>query len=147
MPLVLLWQSRLRSVARLWRPTLHLAPATIIPMASGLPKALAQLIPITTYDATTTIFPHPTTLYRTLSRLPKDGVGARVTQRRWAAKGIEGSYWEVTRIKLKPDGQHGKAWGKLVWKGSLTTVFKPLFIDGCCQDKPLIHEKSELEGL
>ncbi|KIM25620.1 hypothetical protein M408DRAFT_331149 [Serendipita vermifera MAFF 305830] len=86
-------------------------------MASGLPKALAQLIPATTYDATTTIFPHPTTLYRTLSRLPKDGVGARVAQRRWTAKGIEGSYWEVTKIRLKPDGQHGKAWGRLVWKG------------------------------
>ena len=119
-------------------------------MASGLPKALAQLIPATTYDATTTIFPHPTTLYRTLSRLPKDGVGARVTQRRWAAKGIEGSYWEVTRMKLKPDAQHGKAWGKLVWKGSFpispVTIASPLTVSFSFVGKVVTEREERIRG-
>ena len=33
-------------------------------------------------------------------------------------KGISDSYWLVTRAQLKCEGQHGKAWGKLVWKGA-----------------------------
>lgn len=86
-------------------------------MAAALPKSLVKLIPPITVDATTTINPHPTTLYRALSRLPRDGIGARLAQCRWDAKGIHGSYWEVTRTKLKLDGTHGKAWGRLVWKG------------------------------
>ncbi|KDQ07737.1 hypothetical protein BOTBODRAFT_166639 [Botryobasidium botryosum FD-172 SS1] len=57
------------------------------------------------------------TLYQVLAKLPENGVGARVTQRRWAAKGIEGSFWEVTRVRLKDEGKHGKVWGKLVWRG------------------------------
>jgi small subunit ribosomal protein S34 len=90
---------------------------------SSIPKAFAKLMPeqATQFDSTTTIFPHPTTLFRTLSRLPRDGVGSRVAQRRWDAKGIHGSYWEVTKTKLKlsEDGKmaHGKAWGRLIWKG------------------------------
>lgn len=92
-------------------------------MAANLPKAISKLIPATTFDATTTVFPHPTTLYRTLSRLPKDGVGSRLAQRRWDAKGIQESYWEVTRTRLKPDGAHGKAWGRLIWRG--LSVYNP----------------------
>ncbi len=57
------------------------------------------------------------TLYRVLSRYPRDGVGQRVHQTRWSAKGIEGCYWEVTRSKLKLEGNHGQVWGKLVWRG------------------------------
>ncbi|KIO19880.1 hypothetical protein M407DRAFT_246026 [Tulasnella calospora MUT 4182] len=56
-------------------------------------------------------------LYQVLSSLPKDGVGARITQARWEKKGIQDSYWEITRVRLKAEGNHGKAWGKLVWKG------------------------------
>lgn len=26
-------------------------------------------------------------------------------------------YWEVTRVRLKDEGRHGKAWGRLVWRG------------------------------
>ncbi|KAI0356509.1 hypothetical protein OH77DRAFT_1452340 [Trametes cingulata] len=59
----------------------------------------------------------PGNLYEVLSRYPQDGVGQRVHQTRWGSKGIAGSYWEVTRTKLKCEGQHGKAWGVLVWKG------------------------------
>ncbi|CCF51002.1 hypothetical protein NDA14_000607 [Ustilago hordei] len=88
-------------------------------------------------------------LYQLLSSLPNDGVGARVRQRRWAAKGLdvpnnvdlkshlkklhtkqggkakkeEGHlcYWEVTKASLKDGGKHGKAWGKLVWRGKPIT--------------------------
>ncbi|KAG6335039.1 hypothetical protein ID866_4041 [Astraeus odoratus] len=59
------------------------------------------------------------TLYQVLSRYPQDGVGQIVHQCRWAQKGIHGSYWKVTRTKLKLEGSHGKAWGKLVWKGKM----------------------------
>lgn len=84
-------------------------------------------------------------LYQLLSSLPNDGVGTRVRQRRWAAKGLdvpksvdlkshltklhteqggkatkeEGHlcYWEITKVRLKDGGKHGKAWGKFVWRG------------------------------
>jgi hypothetical protein len=56
-------------------------------------------------------------LYRVLSRYPRDGVGMRVSQTRWGQKGIAGSYWLVTRTKIKSKEKHGKAWGKLYWKG------------------------------
>lgn len=84
-------------------------------------------------------------LYQLLSSLPNDGVGARVRQRRWEAKGLDvprqvdlkehltklhsnGAqvtkkeqghlcYWEITKVRLKDGGKHGKAWGKLVWRG------------------------------
>lgn len=84
-------------------------------------------------------------LYQMLSTLPKDGVGARVRQRRWAAKGLDVShdvdlkahlaklhhtgatktnkdeghlcYWEITKVRLKDGGNHGKAWGRFVWRG------------------------------
>lgn len=68
------------------------------------------------------------TLYQTLASLPNNGVGAQVSQRRWAAKGIEGSYWEVTKVKLKNEGRNGKAWGKLVWRGKSTLRVE------CCHD-------------
>ena len=57
------------------------------------------------------------TLYQVLSGLPKDGVGLKVSQSRWGKKGISDSYWEITRVRLKDEGNHGKAWGKLVWRG------------------------------
>lgn len=56
-------------------------------------------------------------LYKVLGRHPNDGVGLRVSQTRWGERGISNSYWLVTRSKLKCEGQHGKAWGKLHWKG------------------------------
>lgn len=60
----------------------------------------------------------PGNLYEVLSRHPDGGVGRRVTQCRWGPKGIEGSYWLVTRAKFKLEGKHGKAWGQLFWKGA-----------------------------
>ena len=64
-------------------------------------------------------------LYQVLSRHPRDGVGMTVSQTRWGQKGIGNSYWLVTRTKLKLEGQYGKAWGKLYWKGTrvLSTAF------------------------
>ena len=88
-------------------------------MASSLPPALAKLLPATKATKNATLNPHPTTLYQTLSRLRNDGVGALVAQRRWDAKNIHGCYWKVTRVKLKDEGKHGRAWGRLVWRGWL----------------------------
>lgn len=59
------------------------------------------------------------TLYETLSRLPNDGVGALVRQKRWDVVGRQRTYWEVTRVRLKNEGKNGKAWGRLVYKGML----------------------------
>lgn len=87
-------------------------------LASALPRTLKKLIPEATASQLSV---HPRNLYETLSRLPKDGVGSRVFQTRWQSKGIEGSYYEVTRVRLKDEGKHGKAWGRLVWKGRSVT--------------------------
>ncbi|KZV64085.1 hypothetical protein PENSPDRAFT_588943 [Peniophora sp. CONT] len=56
-------------------------------------------------------------LYQVLSRQPRDGVGATVFQTRWTGKDIVGSHWEVSRVRIKGHGEHGKAWGYLTWKG------------------------------
>ncbi|TKY87003.1 hypothetical protein EX895_003680 [Sporisorium graminicola] len=87
-------------------------------------------------------------LYQLLSSLPNDGVGTRVRQRRWAAKGLDVThdvdlkahltelhqkggkvekeeghvcYWEITKVRLKDGGNHGKAWGRFVWRGKPIT--------------------------
>ena len=79
------------------------------------------------------------TLPQLLASLPSSGVGAKIRQRRWLAKGLDvpagqalsgpvpreeraqageaGCYWLVTRTQLKERGKHGKAWGRLVWRG------------------------------
>ncbi|EIM85585.1 uncharacterized protein STEHIDRAFT_59660 [Stereum hirsutum FP-91666 SS1] len=72
----------------------------------------------------------PGNLYEVLSRHPDGGVGRRVTQCRWGPKGIEGSYWLVTRAKFKLEGKHGKAWGQLFWKGQNVTKGKDERIRG-----------------
>ncbi|KAH9977991.1 hypothetical protein BGW80DRAFT_1285270 [Lactifluus volemus] len=59
----------------------------------------------------------PANLFQVLSRYPTDGVGQRVHQTRWTAKRIVDCYWVITRTSLKNDGTHGKAWGRLVWRG------------------------------
>ncbi|KAI0723037.1 hypothetical protein C8Q76DRAFT_721348 [Earliella scabrosa] len=87
-------------------------------MATSLQSALRKLLPS---QLPPSLSPLPGNLYEVLARFPRDGVGQRVYQTRWGAKGIEGSYWEVTRTSLKCEGQHGKAWGVLVWKGKRTS--------------------------
>jgi small subunit ribosomal protein S34 len=59
----------------------------------------------------------PANLYQVLSRYAADGIGQRVYQTRWTNKGISDCYWTVTRTSLKTGGTHGKAWGRLVWRG------------------------------
>lgn len=99
-------------------------------MASSLPPTVARLIkpnPLAQH--------YSRTLYETLSRMPKDGVGARLTQPRWAAKGIPNCYWEVTKVRIKDEGRHGKAWGRLFWKGeSYAASFFPSLLD-----EPICH--------
>ncbi|KAI0796515.1 hypothetical protein C8Q75DRAFT_710148 [Abortiporus biennis] len=83
-------------------------------MANAVTSALQKLLPS---KLPPSLSSRPGNLYQVLSRYTQDGVGQRMHQTRWGMKGIEGCYWEVTRTKLKLEGQHGKAWGKLVWKG------------------------------
>jgi hypothetical protein len=86
-------------------------------------SVLAKLFP-----STPILTEHSRTLYQVLSRLPKDGVGARVAQTRWAGKGIHGCYWEVTKARLKCEGTHGKAWGRLIWRGSAACAFLRAYV-------------------
>lgn len=92
----------------------------------ALPPSLAKLLAPETSEQLSN---KPRTLYQTLSRLPHDGVGARVFQTRWQSKGIQGCFWDVTRVKLKLEGAHGKAWGKLVWRGEFAQAY--LFYSSC----------------
>jgi len=82
-------------------------------MATNLShKLLSSVLP------TTPFLQRSGSLYQVLSVLPQDGVGTKVTQSRWEKKGIQDSYWEITRVRLRNEGQNGKVWGRLVWKGS-----------------------------
>jgi small subunit ribosomal protein S34 len=77
-------------------------------------RAIQSLLPSTLPPSLRTT---PANLYQVLSRAPGGGVGQRVHQIRWTEKGIRNCYWQVTRTRLKLEGSHGKAWGKLYWKG------------------------------
>lgn len=77
-------------------------------------RAIQSLLPSTLPPSLRTT---PANLYQVLSRAPGGGVGLRVHQIRWTEKGIRNCYWQVTRTRLKLEGSHGKAWGKLYWKG------------------------------
>jgi len=52
-------------------------------------------------------------LFDLLRVLPNSGIGSKVAKQNWR----EERYWEVTRIKIDPDGSHGKVWGTPYWKG------------------------------
>ena len=83
---------------------------------TSVARAIQKLLP---RHLPSTLATHPGSLYQILSRQPKDGVGQRVHQLRWGTKGFENCYWIVTKVVLKNQGKHGKAWGKLVWRGKL----------------------------
>ncbi|TDL29162.1 hypothetical protein BD410DRAFT_6893 [Rickenella mellea] len=83
----------------------------------GLPPSLAKLVSTETTERIANLSAQPRNLFETLSRMPHDGVGARVFQTRWQSKGIEGCCWNITRVQTKLDGTRGKAWGMLVWRG------------------------------
>ncbi|GAA5870569.1 hypothetical protein JCM8547_002050 [Rhodosporidiobolus lusitaniae] len=76
--------------------------------------------------------PRAVQLPRLLSLLPRDGVGAKVFQSRWAGKdlpvpsasSVDGAcYWEITRVRLRyEDGKvKGRSWGRHFHKGKLVT--------------------------
>jgi|TARA_B110000977_G_scaffold76823_1_gene103647 small subunit ribosomal protein S34 len=49
---------------------------------------------------------------------PAYGVGSRFARARWEERGAADSFWTVTRMKPRPSGRSGTAWGFLTWKGS-----------------------------
>ena len=51
-------------------------------------------------------------LYQSCGQMPNHGVGAKFWRKTWP----ENSYWTLTQVDLKDPG-HGKAFGKLTWKG------------------------------
>ncbi|KAF9815543.1 hypothetical protein IEO21_04543 [Rhodonia placenta] len=83
-------------------------------MSSAVAAALKKLLP---KQLPPSLSSRPGNLYEVLARYPQDGIGQRIHQTRWTAKGISDCYWEVTRTKLKLEGMHGKAWGVLTWRG------------------------------
>jgi small subunit ribosomal protein S34 len=85
-------------------------------------KALQKLLPQKLPPSLST---RPGNLYEVISRYPNDGVGRIVHQTRWGRKGIEDSYWRITRSRTKLQGTHGKAWGLLYWKGAFRHVGNP----------------------
>lgn len=83
-------------------------------MNQAATRAFLKLLPSPLPPALRTT---PANLYQVLARHPNDGVGQKVHQIRWTEKGIENCHWQVTKTRLKHEGTHGKAWGKLVWRG------------------------------
>ncbi|KAJ3857147.1 hypothetical protein EV368DRAFT_71168 [Lentinula lateritia] len=96
---------------------------TSIVLSSAAPpnigKSLRRLLPRALPPS---LVAHPGNLYEVLSRTPSGGVGKRVYQPRWSQKNILDCYWVVTRSQFKCEGKHGKAWGKLFWKGRLVST-------------------------
>ena len=126
-------------------------------MAANMTSALKSLLP---KQPPPSLYSRPGSLYEVLARYPKDGVGQHVHQTRWGYKNIVGSYWVVTRSKLKQEGLHGKAWGQLYWKGECSlacsgctytscdleslVIYSPLLILASFQARKL-ERKSKLE--
>ncbi|CEL59509.1 hypothetical protein RSOLAG1IB_03442 [Rhizoctonia solani AG-1 IB] len=97
-------------------------------MASGLRIPISGLKILPT--STSGILNNSKSLFAVLSRLPNDGVGQRVTQPRWEAKGIQDSYYTVTRVRLRANGRTGDARGTITWKGKLLSNGKEQIIRG-----------------
>ncbi|KAI9029843.1 hypothetical protein CLU79DRAFT_732836 [Phycomyces nitens] len=70
-------------------------------------------------------------LYETLSVLPNYGVGSRVVPNKFLNNPtLNDSYYEVTKVHLKPGLKHGRAWGVQVLKGRTIADGKPVEIRG-----------------
>ncbi|KAF8204879.1 hypothetical protein BJ912DRAFT_870470 [Pholiota molesta] len=82
---------------------------------AALSQTLKHLLP--TKGLPPVLKPRCGNLYEVLSRTPSGGIGLEVHQTRWAEKNIGNSYWVITRSQFKLQGKHGKAWGRLYWKG------------------------------
>ncbi|KAF8665612.1 hypothetical protein AX16_000068 [Volvariella volvacea WC 439] len=85
---------------------------------SSVARSLQSLLP---KQLPPSLAQKPGNLYEILSKTPSGGVGKEVHQLRWNEKQISESFWLVTRTKFKCEGKHGKAWGKLYWKGKLVS--------------------------
>ena len=79
-------------------------PSVSPPQASRPPDALSPP-------------PRSQTVFELAKQLPEYGVGARFARTRWEHRGAPDSYWTVSRMKPKPSGRAGRAWGTLTWKG------------------------------
>jgi small subunit ribosomal protein S34 len=55
-------------------------------------------------------------LFQILNGLRYFGVGSKVTRSIYK---FPETYWIVTRVQLSKDQMHGKAWGRMVWRGRL----------------------------
>ena len=86
---------------------------------SMIAQSLRRLLPLKKSQLPPALRPQTGNLYQILSRTPTGGVGTEVHQLRWSEKQISDSYWVITRSKFKCGGNHGKAWGRLYWKGLL----------------------------
>ncbi|KAI8088909.1 uncharacterized protein BX664DRAFT_385492 [Halteromyces radiatus] len=70
-------------------------------------------------------------LYQVLSSLPNQGVGSRVAPTKYINNpSLKDSYYEVTKVNLKPGTTHGRAWGVQVLKGRTIQDGKPIEIRG-----------------
>ncbi|KAF8974669.1 hypothetical protein BDZ97DRAFT_41894 [Flammula alnicola] len=88
-------------------------------MAAALSQTFRRLLP--TKDLPPVLKARCGNLYEVLSRTPTGGVGLEVHQTRWNERNITNSYWVITRSQFKLQGTHGKAWGRLYWKGVLVS--------------------------
>ncbi|KAG9101074.1 hypothetical protein FS749_010480 [Ceratobasidium sp. UAMH 11750] len=86
-------------------------------MAAQLRIPIAGLISLP--KAASSVLHKPKSLFEVISRLPNDGLGQRVTQARWGHKGIENSYYTITKARLRANGTTGDVRGAFVWKGKL----------------------------
>ncbi|EJD54070.1 hypothetical protein AURDEDRAFT_110704, partial [Auricularia subglabra TFB-10046 SS5] len=113
------------------RPSLSALSASL----NRLPEAAAKLVP-----ELRVLQGGNGTLYEVLSRLPMNGVGSKVLETRWSRKQFKDCYWVVTRARLKCEGQHGKAYGRLVWNGKPVPIHQ-------MPNKPPVTEKLIRGGL
>ena len=58
-------------------------------------------------------------LFRIVHGLRHFGVGSKVTRNIYK---FPDTYWVVTRVKLSKDQNHGKIFGRLVWRGKAKEV-------------------------
>lgn len=141
------------------------------PSQQSLPSLLTSHIDPDTLPSPLAPSKKSKTLYEHLASLPNNGVGTRVRQVKWAARGIDipwGKefpgpiadpsrrkqynhlcYWEITKARIKWTGEnktpHGKAWGRLVWRGELERAVRGtqemlIVLTYACQDHPSPHK-------
>jgi small subunit ribosomal protein S34 len=58
-------------------------------------------------------------LYELSSARGDRGIGRAFTKHSWRARPdrYPETYWTLTRIRVRPSGRSGEAWGRLTWKG------------------------------